>query len=184
VAPFPDLAIRRATPADAGAVHALLAAAGRALAAQGFRNWEAPYPLDHLLRATADGALHVAHADDALVGTYMLRAAPVVAYLPSPWVDDAAPARYLNRMAVAPAWQGRGIGGRLLAHVEEQARGAGARVVRCDVLAANRRLRDFYERAGYRACGKRTHSRWDFVCMEREVGWASRVGSAPGRCEE
>jgi GNAT superfamily N-acetyltransferase len=153
VAPLPDLAIRVATPADAGAVHALLAAAGRALAAQGYRNWESPYSLDHILRAIGEGALYVAHADGALVGTHMLRATPVIAYVPSPWADDAAPARYLNRMAVTPAWQGQGIGGRLLAHVEEQARGAGARVVRCDVLAANRRLRDFYERAGYRACG-------------------------------
>jgi ribosomal protein S18 acetylase RimI-like enzyme len=89
--------------------------------------------------------------------------------VPAPWADVDAPAAYLNRLAVAPALQGHGIGAACLDAVATRARGLGARAVRCDVLAANAPLRRFYERYGYRLRGTRSHSGWTFACYERTL---------------
>lgn len=175
----------RAGPDDVDAVHTLLAAAGRHLATRGFHNWEPPYPRD---RVAADVAARVAYVvlapgRDAtgLLAAYALRSVPVHPYVPAPWADPQAPARYLNRLAVAPEAQGRGIGMWCLGHVAAQAAAAGAWAVRCDVLAANAGLRSFYERAGFRARGTRTHSGWEFACYERLLtGLAPADDGAPG----
>jgi GNAT superfamily N-acetyltransferase len=137
------LAVRAATPADAGAVYALLAAAGRALAREGFRNWSEPYPLALLERAIAEGALFVAHDGGALVATYALRLAPPHAYDPEPWPEPSRTAMYLNRMAVEPELQRRGIGKQLLAAIHAHAVREGARAIRCDVVTASEGLRRF-----------------------------------------
>ena len=169
------LEIRTAHRRDAAAVHDLLAAAARELAAQGFRNWVSPYPLALIEIAIDDGALVVAHDHTTLVGTYTLRTSPSHPYVPAPWSEPGLPSRYLNRMAVVPASQGRGIGRMMLGHVAARAADEGARAVRCDVLSANRRLRGFYERAGYRAFGTREHSGWTFTCYELNLTSAARA---------
>ena len=184
-----DYSVVRACPADAEAVYELLAAAGRRLAMEGFHNWDPPYPRQRVAADIDEGAVFVVRSGPlsdlgagALVATYALRAAPVRAYAPAPWADPDAPARYLNRLAVGPRVQGRGVGGWCLAHVATQAATEGARAVRCDVLAANVGLRRFYERAGYRVCGTRTHSGWEFACyehrLERPAGAGSNVPAA------
>jgi ribosomal protein S18 acetylase RimI-like enzyme len=161
----------RARADDTDAVHALLAAAGRHLAARGFRNWEPPYPRERVATDVAEGVVFVVRGPGPGAGgplaTYALRGAPGRPYVPAPWADPAAPACYLSRLAVTPDAQGQGVGAWCLRRVAAQAVAAGARAVRCDVLAANAGLRSFYERAGYRARGTRVHSGWEFACYER-----------------
>ena len=163
------VALRRATQADAAPVTALLAAAGAALAAQGFRNWEQPYPLAQVKRDIEERALCVVSDGNELVATFTLGPAPVLPYEPAPWPDLALAAAYLNRMAVLPARQGTGLGRWCLAEVDREAATLGAAAVRCDVLAGNRRACRFYEGHGYRACGTREHSGWQFCCYERRL---------------
>jgi len=76
---------------------------------------------------------------------------------------------YLNRLAVNPSVQGSGIGRWCLTHLTERARTDRIEAIRCDVLAANLALRRFYQRAGYRDWGTRTHSGWEFACYELRV---------------
>lgn len=160
--------LRRAVRADAPAVQALLAAAGEALARQGFANWLPPYPLERLARDVDERDVYVVHSADAEVAaTFTLAPTAARPYQPAPWPDADLPAQYLNRLAVAPALQGRGLGSWCLREIERLARAAGARAIRCDVLAANAVLRRFYERHGYVARGKRSHSGWTFACYER-----------------
>jgi ribosomal protein S18 acetylase RimI-like enzyme len=161
-----DVAIR-ATPADAREVHALLAAAGRALADQGYRNWDPPYPIERVERDVVEREVWLVRRDGAPIATYTLATSAARAYAPAPWADVEAPAAYLNRLAVAPTVQGQGIGAWCLDAIAARARALGARAVRCDVLAANAPLRRFYERHGYRLRGERSHSGWAFACYER-----------------
>lgn len=163
---FP-LHLRRASPDDAGTVHALLAAAGRALAEQGFRNWDPPYPLERVARDVAEREVWLAERGERAVATYTLAPAPVRPYVPAPWRDVAAPALYLNRLAVDPSLQGQGFGAACLAAIDVRAAALGARAIRCDVLAANARLCACYERHGYERRGERAHSGWTFACYER-----------------
>ena len=168
------LAVHLATPADAPRVHAILAAAGDALAAEGFTNWIPAYPLENVERDVVERAVYLVTASaeglpTADVGTFMLGPEPHRPYKAMAWAAPDAPAFYLNRMAIAPAWHGRGLGSWCLAEIARLARGAGARAVRCDVYEPNARTRAFYERAGFVARGTRSHSERTFVCYELVV---------------
>lgn len=157
-------ALARATAADAEAVHALLAAAGRYLATQGYHNWQPPYPLERVRADIATREVYLVRDGVVPVASFMLGREPVRPYDHAFWEDR--PALYLNRIAVAPDAQGRGVGAWCLRVVAARARELGVRAVRCDVLAANTRLRRLYERHGYAARGEREHSGWRFTCYE------------------
>jgi ribosomal protein S18 acetylase RimI-like enzyme len=62
----------------------------------------------------------------------------------------------LAQIQLLPSHQGRGLGGRLVRDLVEEARAAGQRVV-LDVLHANP-ARHLYERAGFRIVGEEPHS--------------------------
>jgi GNAT superfamily N-acetyltransferase len=167
------LSALRAVPADeshAGAIHALLAAAGAHLARQGFRNWDPPYPIERLRADLRERDVYVVHDAGELVATFTLAPEAARPYAPEPWSARGAKALYLNRLAVDPVRQGRGLGGWCLEQVATRGREAGAGAVRCDVLTANAALRAFYERHGYAPRGERNHSGWTFTIYELVLG--------------
>ncbi len=80
----------------------------------------------------------------------------------------------IGRMAVLPAWRGRGVGRRLLAALEAAAARAG---IRRAVLHAQVSARGFYEAAGYAARGGVFHEAGiPHVEMTKELG-----SGRPGR---
>lgn len=165
-----DLRALVATPADVDAVHALLAAAGERLGKRGFPNWLPPYPRARVAENIDDGIVRVVQGTGELLATYTLRPLATHPYRGIDWHDPDAIARYLNRLAVDPRHQGRGIGRWCLEQVAEECTRDGATAVRCDVLQANVPLRRFYERHGYEARGERFHSGWYFAVYERVLG--------------
>jgi GNAT superfamily N-acetyltransferase len=164
-----DLTLRRAGPTDAAMVTALLAVAGAALVAQGFRNWERAYPLERVQADIEERSVFLVEDGSDLVGTFTLGGSASVPYAPPPWPEAALAAVYLNRMAIAPSRQGSGLGRWCLAEIDREALALGACAVRCDVLADNDRACRFYEGHGYRAWGSREHSGWLFRCYERRI---------------
>ncbi|MBX3635642.1 MAG: GNAT family N-acetyltransferase [Rubrivivax sp.] len=58
-------------------------------------------------------------------------------------------------IAVADAWQGQGLGARLMAVLEQRARSAGLRRLVGEVLADNGRMQALLQRRGYTALGSR-----------------------------
>jgi len=162
-----DLSAFVATPADVDAVHALLAAAGERLSKRGYPNWLPAYPRARVAENVDDGIVWGVRSAGELVATYTLRPLATHPYRNIDWHDPDARARYLNRLAVDPKHQGRGIGRWCLEQVELECRRDGATAVRCDVLQANVPLRRFYERHGYEARGERFHSGWHFTVYER-----------------
>ncbi|MBK8006128.1 MAG: GNAT family N-acetyltransferase [Gemmatimonadetes bacterium] len=161
---------RLAGATDVPAVAALLADAGSALARQGFANWAEPYPAQRLLADLTERQVVGGWQDGALRACFLLGGTPQVPYADLQWPAGPVPAAYLNRMAVAPHHQGRGLGAECLTEVHRRAAALGAQVVRCDVLAANARLGRFYARHGYRLAGRRSHSGWEFSSLERRLG--------------
>ena len=167
-------ALRRARAEDAAPLHALIAAAGRHLLAQGFDNWTPPYPLERFAADVAAGTVYGAWDAAGPVATFTLASAPPRPYERTGlWAEPDAPARYLNRLAIDPARQRAGLGGWCLARIDDLARDAGARAVRCDVLFANAGVRAFYERHGYRLRGERAHGGRRFATYERVTGSAT-----------
>lgn len=56
---------------------------------------------------------------------------------------------YLNRLAVLPDFQGKGIGTKLMAHLFDHARSMGKTVISIGIIAANDRLKNWYETLGF-----------------------------------
>ena len=170
--------ITRAGPDRAEAVLALLVECGREMSARGLRNWDPPPASAESIRAEAvDHVVLVAltGAGD-LVGTVTLRGIATHEYEPDVRAErvrwgatSGGPARYMNRLAVHPAWQRTGLGARLLAAAESEARDAGAAALRFDVLEANPALIRWYERRGCERRGRRRHGGKDFVVMEKRL---------------
>ena len=59
------------------------------------------------------------------------------------------PSAHLEALAVAPGFEGRGLGQRLLDAAEADAKALGAETMTLHVFAVNSRARRLYERAGY-----------------------------------
>lgn len=62
---------------------------------------------------------------------------------------------HLLVITIRPAWQGQGYGGRLLEHVAERARLAGATQMFLEVRASNRVAQTMYGRHGFCEIGRR-----------------------------
>jgi GNAT superfamily N-acetyltransferase len=78
----------------------------------------------------------------------------------------------VKRMFVEPAWRGRGIARRILAALEECARGAGFHTLRLETALRQPEAIGLYESAGYRhiACWGVYAGNPLSVCFERAIG--------------
>ena len=86
--------------------------------------------------------VHVAKSDDdSILGVSMVTMRPELL--------SHAPSAHLEVVVVAEGAEGKGIGGKLLAAAEEEARVRGARSMTLHVFARNVRARRIYERAGF-----------------------------------
>jgi GNAT superfamily N-acetyltransferase len=126
--------LRRAVPADAGAV--------RALTRQAYAKWvpligREPKPMQaDYERAVREHRVDLAYAGEALAGL----------------IETIAASDHLliENVAVAPSWQGRGVGRTLMAHAEQLAAALGYGELR---LYTNQRFAEnvgLYLRLGYR----------------------------------
>jgi GNAT superfamily N-acetyltransferase len=141
---------RRIEAAEVDTAHAILAACGRALAAQGYDNWNPPYPIERMRAEATTRHIYLVTDDDSdePVATYTVTTSSPHPYPPEIFAPGV-PAMYLNRLAVLPArWRG-GLGRACMLDVESRARAAGCRVVRFDAFRDNHAVLDFYRRLGY-----------------------------------
>lgn len=159
--------LRRAVRADANAIHALLVQCGRALSAAGFENWNPPVTLERVTKDIDQREVYIALEGSEIIATVTAALQPTVPYQKPRWKDNRADALYVNRLAVKPDRQGRGLGSWLTKKMEDRARDLEVRFVRLDALADNEPLNFFYERAGYEARFEREHSGWRFACFEK-----------------
>ena len=72
-------------------------------------------------------------------------------YLAMTGVDEM----HLLNITVAPAWQGQGLGRKMMARLQQQAQSLGQASLWLEVRASNRRARALYERLGYVEVGLR-----------------------------
>jgi len=114
----------------------------------------APVLADHAALVAA-GDVHVAEADGAIAGALVTR--------------RAGDALLLESVAVAPAFQGRGIGGALIAFAEAQAADLGLGAVELYTNAAMTDNLALYPRLGYDEVERRTEDGYDRVFFRKPV---------------
>ena len=81
-------------------------------------------------------------------------------------------ALYLGRLAVLPAWRGRGLAGRLLEAAEAETRRRGFRSLRLQVRLALPRNREMFARHGFVQTGVRFHPGYaepTIAAMEKSI---------------
>jgi GNAT superfamily N-acetyltransferase len=105
-------------------------------------------------RRALDGECYVAALERRIVGTATLGVATAMTR-PPPYARPGL--AYLTQFAVEPGLQGRGLGSRILAHVEARARDLGADTIALDTAEGAERLVRFYAARGYLVLG---HLRW------------------------
>ncbi len=168
-----DLTIRRATAADLPAVVALVRAVVPLMNAAGNFQWTTEYPSEAVFRQDiARRHLWVAERLGALEGVAALTQDQDAEYAGADW-DAAEPALVTHRLAVAPAAQGRGVAGALLAHAEHEARARGLRALRVDTNSENAATQRLFPKLGYRFAGEITlafRPGLRFFCYEKQLG--------------
>lgn len=107
---------------------------------------------DRLYRQMAEGRpMFVAEADGVLCGFCALQL-----------LGNGA--CELQNLAVLPAYRHRGLGGRLLTHAAETARGMGYRLMEISIVEENTVLRKWYEANGAVHVGTRKFDFFPFTC--------------------
>jgi len=168
-----DLTVRRATPADLPAVLSLIGQVVPLMNAAGNFQWTSEYPNETGFRQDiARQHLWVAERLGALEGIAALTQDQDAEYADADW-DAAEPALVTHRLAVAPAAQGRGVAGALLAQAEHEARALGLRTLRVDTNSENAATQRLFPKLGYRFAGEialafRPGLR--FFCYEKWLG--------------
>ncbi len=66
-----------------------------------------------------------------------------------PQARDKTELWWEHKLAIRPSSGGKGIGLEMLKWAEAQAKSAGKRFLRLNCLAEDRKIRDYYERAGF-----------------------------------
>jgi GNAT superfamily N-acetyltransferase len=150
------VSLRAARPDEAGAVGALVESAfSRHVEAVGRR----PMPMDddHAARIAA-GQQYVSEAPD---GSGTLVSSIVLV--------DAPGHLIVNNVAVAPAWQGHGLGRALLAFAEAEARRRGVSEVRLHTNAAMADNIAMYPKLGYTEAGRETQDGFHRVLFVKRL---------------
>jgi len=139
--------LRRAGPADAALVAAVLGEAARQLTARGQPLWtEREVSAEMVGPHVEQGLYYIAEDGEGVVGVFRFQREDRY-FWPEMQEQDAA---YLHKVAVPPARQGLGAAQRLLAAACELARGQGLRFLRLDCIGGRPKLRAIYERFGFR----------------------------------
>lgn len=147
---WPAPAYRRATAADAPALVRLRDTAALWQLARGIAQWQ-PGEKDeaHFRTRMREGEVWLAYTGDHLHGAWEL------------WWDDPAAwgprppeAGYIHRLMTTPHTAPPGTGRAMLAQAESRIAATGRPYARLDCLASNRRLRAYYESAGYTVVGE------------------------------
>lgn len=151
-------AIRRATPADADALAAVYRSAYRGNRELGFPAKAETVEPSTVADWTREYQVYVAETADGVVGGVR--------------VEETDPDRVkVSRFGVRDDWKGRGVGSRLLAHVETAAERQGYTTVWLTTPGEHPHLPDFYRERGYEKTGEYPldYRDYDEIVMEKRL---------------
>ena len=143
-----DVRIRQASPKDAPAVTAILTDAARWVERlDGTTMWvEDELAGGRIASEVEAGLFHVAECDGEIAGALKFQLDDQL-FWPDLATCDSA---FIHRLAVRRKYAGRGVSTALLGWAVDRARSLGRQYLRLDCDAERARLRDVYERFGFR----------------------------------
>jgi GNAT superfamily N-acetyltransferase len=143
-----DIRIRQATREDAPALTAVLTDAAKWVEQlDGTTMWvEDELAKDRIASEVDAGLFFIAECGGAIAGALKFQLADQL-FWPDLGTNDSA---FIHRLAVRRNYAGRGVSTALLEWAVDHARSLGRRYLRLDCDAERGRLRDVYERFGFR----------------------------------
>jgi GNAT superfamily N-acetyltransferase len=96
------------------------------------------------LEQISRGEVHIGLVDEQPAGTITLQWADRVF-----WGEQLPDSGYVHKLAVRRAYAGQNVGLDMLRWAEAESRTVGKRFLRLNCLAADRKIREYYERAGF-----------------------------------
>ncbi|ULL15039.1 GNAT family N-acetyltransferase [Paenibacillus sp. H1-7] len=138
----------------------------------GSDQWDRYYPTQPLFAADLhNGHLYGIRAEGKWIGVVALNDEQGPEFAGLPWRDGWGRAMVIHRLAVHPAYQGHGIGKKLLRFAEAFAVESEYTSIRFDAYTANEAAIAMYEKAGYAAVGEIRYPfrKYPFRCYEKLV---------------
>jgi GNAT superfamily N-acetyltransferase len=141
------ITVRRASPADASAVEALLREASQWVDALGVVMWdEGELDSEGIAREVNAGQFFIADVEGVVAGAIRFQLEDRL-FWPDIEQEDSA---FVHRLVVARAFKGQGVSTALLRWSVDHARSLGRRFLRLDTDANRPKLKALYERFGFR----------------------------------
>lgn len=155
---------------DTDSVMELITLCIQHLRANGVYQWDDVYPDLRVIEEDSRSlSLYVLRMDGICVASVCLNDLQPDEYLPLPWRCMNGRALVIHRLCVNPKWQGRGIGGHLMAFAESFAFDHGFSSIRLDAYTGNPQALALYVRRNYQRVGRINFPRLElpFDCFEK-----------------
>jgi GNAT superfamily N-acetyltransferase len=159
---------RRAKISDTAAIYALLTEATQWLAERRVRQWQHAYPLQRFAAEVERGLVWCWGPEGAPAATITVLDGAPEYHPPDIWPETER-GWFLCRFAVARRLAGHGVGERLLAELERDARAAGVSALRLDVVSSNPFLERYYLARGFELAGQIAVFGEDCTLMEKRL---------------
>jgi ribosomal protein S18 acetylase RimI-like enzyme len=138
----------------------------------GIHQWDEVYPNEEIITKDVDSrALYVLEQNGLCIAAVSLNQEQDAAYQKVHWLGGE-PVLVVHRLCVDPAYQGNGLGNRLMDFAEEYAKQHAYASIRLDAYTGNPSAIRLYERRGYRKAGQVYFPRrtLPFFCFEKILG--------------
>lgn len=137
---------------------------------QGIHQWDELYPTkEDFLDDIDKNTLYVALDNDRIVAIYVISRECDEEYHECEWESPDESACIIHRLCVASDNQNKGIGSRVLLHIEEQIKSMGYLSIRLDVFSENPYALRLYEKNGYIRRGHADWRKGRFFLMEKSL---------------
>ncbi|CRZ33990.1 ribosomal protein S18 acetylase RimI-like enzyme [Herbinix hemicellulosilytica] len=137
---------------------------------QGIYQWDDLYPTrKDFLEDINKNTLYVAVEDGRIAAIYVINRECDEEYHACQWSNSDESACIIHRLCVLPDFQNKGIGSKMLSHIEEQIKNMGYSSVRLDVFSKNPYAIRLYEKNGYKKRGYADWRKGRFFLMEKTL---------------
>ncbi len=161
---------RLATLSDIDPICSLISDAIRQMENKGIFQWDSLYPArEDFYIDINNKTLYVAEEGDKLVAIYVISQECEKEYNNCKWNNPDEAACIIHRLCVAPSFQNKGIGKRVLTHIEEQAVQLSYTSIRLDAFTQNPYALKLYINSGYEERGFADWRKGRFILMEKTL---------------
>lgn len=137
---------------------------------QGIHQWDDIYPAKEVfLNDIEKNTLYVATENDKIIAVYVLNQECDEEYHQCEWNNPDESACIIHRLCVSSDFQNKGIGSKVLSHIENQIKDMGYTSIRLDVFSENPYALRLYEKNGYEKRGYADWRKGRFYLMEKTL---------------